>query len=72
MRIERESKPTRPQAAVEVLELGQALFEAVIEAASSPATGDAPDEPFPTEDVRAAAEEFFQALRLLLGLEVTS
>ena len=59
----------REQAAAEVLELGQALFDAVIEAAAQPAAADAPGQPFPAEDVRAAATEFFRALRLLLGVE---
>lgn len=59
---------TLQQTAFEVLELGQTLFDAVIEAASSSTAGDAPGEPFPTEDVRAAAAEFFRALRLLLGV----
>lgn len=59
----------RQQAAAEVLELGQTLFDAVIEAASGSPSADAPDEPFPAEDVRAAADEFFRALRVLLRLE---
>jgi hypothetical protein len=59
----------RQQAAAEVLELGQTLFDAMIETASSSAAGDAAGEPFPAEEVRAAAEEFFRALRLLLGLD---
>lgn len=57
------------QVKAEVLELGQTLFDAVIEAAASPAAGDAASEPFPAEEVRAAAGEFFHALRVLLGLE---
>lgn len=70
-----ETKPelsaaaVRQQAAAEVLELGQTLFDAVIEAASSSAAGDASGEPFPAEDVRAVANEFFLALRLLLEME---
>lgn len=56
-------------AAAEVLELGQTLFDAVIEVASGSTVEDALSEPFPTEDVRAAADEFFRALRVLLGLE---
>jgi hypothetical protein len=62
-----ETKPEQA-AAAEVLELGQTLFDAVIEAATSPPAGDTAREPFPAEDVRAAATEFFHALRLLLGL----
>lgn len=54
--------------AAEVLELGQMLFDAVIEAASRSGPENAPSEPFPAEDVRAAADEFFRALRVLLGV----
>lgn len=57
------------QVKAEVLELGQTLFDAVIEAAASPPARDAANEPFPAEEVRAAADEFFRALRLLLGLD---
>lgn len=58
----------RQRVAAEVLELGQALFEAIIEAATPPAdsAGDTEREPFPLEDARAAADEFFAALRMLL------
>jgi hypothetical protein len=65
--LSRESHPQQVKA--EVLELGQTLFDAVLEAAASPPAGEAASEPFPAEEVRAAAEEFFHALRLLLGLE---
>ncbi len=57
------------QVKAEVLELGQTLFDAVIEAAASPPAGDAAGELFPAEEVRAAADEFFRALRLLLGMD---
>ena len=54
--------------AAEVLELGQALFDAVIEAAAAPPPVEGETRgPFPTDDVRAAAEEFFTALRAPLG-----
>jgi hypothetical protein len=56
----------RQQMAAEVLHLGQALFDAVIATAAQPAARDEPDQPFPAEEVRAAAAEFFRALRLLL------
>jgi hypothetical protein len=53
--------------AAEVLELGQALFDTVIDAAAAPPPVEGETrEPFPTDDVRAAAEEFFIALRVLL------
>lgn len=63
--------PSEPQRiAAEVLELGQALFDAVIEAASAlPEADGSEDEGFPAEEMRAAASEFFRALRVLLGME---
>jgi hypothetical protein len=67
--IESQSEATYdPQrVAAEVLELGAALFDDVIDAAAAQ-SGNADAEPFPEADVRAAAAEFFTALRLLLGL----
>jgi hypothetical protein len=60
--------PARQRIAAEVLELGEALFDAAIDAAAR--------EPPPRDsdadalvEVRAAADQFFAALRLLLGLE---
>lgn len=53
----------------EVLELGQALFDAIIEAATAPLTDDASASghgPFPADDARAAADQFFTALQILL------
>lgn len=60
----------RRRVAGEVLELGQALFDTVIEAAAAPPPPDG-EEPavFPVDDVRAAADEFFAALRALLGAQ---
>lgn len=55
--------------AAEVLELGESLFEIALEAGShKPAEGEE-GEAFPTEEFRAATQEFFSALRLLLGIE---
>jgi len=52
----------------EILELGEALFDAVIEAAAqSKTTLNADDARFPEQDIRAAADAFFMALRQLLG-----
>jgi hypothetical protein len=60
----------RRQAALEVLGLGETLFDAVIDAAADrPATDEGSGEVFPAEDLRAAAVEFFRALRVLLGIE---
>ncbi len=65
----------RERVATEVLELGQSLFDVVIEAAanarneSNPVDETGARAPFPAEDVRAAADEFFAALRVLLQME---
>ncbi len=57
----------RQRVAAEVLELGAALFDDVIDVAARVLpNGDA--EPFPEAEIRAAADEFFVALRLLLNL----
>jgi hypothetical protein len=61
---------SRRQIAAEVLELGEALFDAAIDAATGGQLAAATDEPSPEAELRAAAEEFFTALRLLLGLEL--
>ena len=60
----------RSRIAAEVLELGETRFEAVVEAGVAGAAGGAASiRPHEAEEVRAAAAEFFSALRLLLGLE---
>jgi hypothetical protein len=53
----------------EVLELGEVLFDEVIKAAAKRPGESDEDEAFPVEEVRAAADEFFRALRLLLGTD---
>jgi len=56
------------QIATEILELGQALFDMLIEAASRPVAG--PEgQPFPTKEVSEATQQFFTSLRLLLKLD---
>ncbi len=47
----------------EVLELGESLFEVVLEA-----RGDEHSEVEEREEIRAATDEFFSALRLLLRI----
>lgn len=73
MRAANEGSPenkARQHVAAEILELGETLFDAVIDAAANrPNTVEGSGEPFPTEDFRAAADEFFRALRVLLGIE---
>jgi hypothetical protein len=62
--------PDRPadprRAAAEVVELGQSLFDAVIDVAAGRAPAD--PEGFPEDQLRGATEEFFRAVKLLLGL----
>lgn len=60
----------RHRIAAEVLELGETLFDAVLEAASHPAA-DAALDPFPESELRTAADEFFRAVRGLLGFQST-
>jgi DNA-binding MarR family transcriptional regulator len=52
----------------EVLELGETLFDAALDAAAGCAMKDA-EEPFPEKEMRTAADEFFRALRVLLRPE---
>jgi hypothetical protein len=62
----------RQRAAAEVLELGEMLFDTAIDAAlRQPTKGEDPDVSL-VEEMHAAADEFFTALRLLLGTELQS
>jgi hypothetical protein len=54
--------------ATEVLELGETLFDALLDLASDSAKA-AASEPLPDNELRTAADEFFQALRVLLVLD---
>jgi len=57
---------TRQRAAAEVIELGEMLFDTAIDvAARRPEEGEANDTAL-IEEMRATADEFFTALRLLL------
>ena len=58
----------RRRIAAEVLELGETLFDAVLDAAAA-RSGAEESEPLPEAELRTAAEEFFHAVRLLLRLE---
>jgi hypothetical protein len=56
----------RQRAAAEVIELGEMLFDSAIDVATQrPLEGEASDTAL-IEEMRAAANEFFNALRLLL------
>jgi hypothetical protein len=54
--------------AAEIVELGETLFDAILDAAAA-RSGAEESEPLPEAEFRRAAEEFFQTLRVLL--EVT-
>jgi|GEM_PF-1518890 len=65
--VENSSKDrVRQETAAEVIELGEMLFDTMIEAAQQPAQDKENDAPL-IEEMRATADEFFTALRLLLG-----
>jgi len=62
----------RQHAAAEVIELGEMLFDTAIDAAvRQPAKGEEIDASL-IEEMRAAADEFFTALRILLEAEQQS
>jgi hypothetical protein len=62
------SKDERQRAAAEVIELGEMLFDTAIDAAAQqPLEGEASDASL-IEEMRAAADEFFTALQLLLEI----
>jgi hypothetical protein len=63
------SEEGRQRMAAEVLELGQSLFETALEAGNHHSAGKQEGEVYPTEEIRATAQEFFTALRLLLRIE---
>ena len=59
----------REQVIAEVLELGEMLFDTVIDAEEHRPAGDEASDASLIEEMRAAANEFFTALRLLLETE---
>jgi len=56
-------------AAAEVLELGEMLFDTAIDAVIQRPVQDKGGDASFVEEMRSAADEFFVALRLLLGVE---
>ena len=59
----------RHHLATELLELGEMLFDTAIDAAAQRPTGEETSDTTSIEEMRAAADEFFTALRLLLENE---
>ena len=67
-RVEKSSRDlSRQEIAAEVLELGEMLFDTAIDAAAQRPAGEQVEDAAFVEEMRAAADEFFTALRLLLG-----
>jgi hypothetical protein len=64
-----EKDSSRQRAAAEVLELGEMLFDTAIDTATRRSVISEEPEALFVEEMRAAADEFFMALRLLLGAE---
>ena len=60
------------RAAAEVIELGEMLFDTAIAAVEHRPAGDEASDASLIEEMSAAANEFFTALRLLLGTEQDS
>ena len=66
-RVEKSDRDlSRQEIAAEVLELGEMLFDAAIDAATQRPAGEEVGDGGFVEEMRAAADEFFTALRLLL------
>jgi hypothetical protein len=63
------NEENRQRMAVEVLELGQSLFETALEVGNHHLVEKQEGEAYLTEEIRATAHEFFTALRLLLRIE---
>ena len=61
----KDTSAKQKQIAAEILELGEMLFDTMIEAAQQPTQDKENDAPL-IEEMRATADEFFTALRLLL------
>jgi hypothetical protein len=64
------SDEIRQHAAAEVLELGEMLFDTAIDAATRQPAKSNDSSASLVEEMRTAADEFFMALRLLLGIEL--
>src|ERR1700692_3607210 len=65
-RVEKSSRDlSRQEIAAEVLELGEMLFDTAIDAATQRPAGEEVGDAVFVEEMRAAADEFFTALRLL-------
>ncbi len=58
----------REQVIAEVLELGEMLFDTAIDAVEHRPAGDEANDASLIEEMRAAANEFFTAVRLLLEI----
>ena len=68
--MEPSQSTSRQRLAAEVLELGESLFETALEAGNNQSSASEEDETYPVDELREATQEFFSALRLLLGIEI--
>lgn len=59
---------TRQHLAAEMIEIGESLFELALEAGTHQPTEGKETTAYPIEEIQAATNEFFTALRLLVGL----
>ena len=69
-KVETSQNASKQRLAAEVFELGESLFETALEAGIHQSSAGEEGEAYPIDELRAAAQEFFSALRLLLGIEI--
>lgn len=63
-----DHQETRRHLAAEIIELGESLFEMALEAGTRQPEESEGTTVYPIEEIQAATNEFFTALRLLLGV----
>jgi len=69
-KVETSQNASKQRLAVEVLELGESLFETALEAGSHQSSTGDEGQAYPIDELQTATQEFFSALRLLLGIEI--
>ncbi len=66
--VNQHNSEIRQRLAAEVIELGENLFEMALEVGTHQPTEGEETTAYPIEEIQAATNEFFTALRLLLGV----
>ena len=66
--VNQDNSEIRQRLAAEVIELGENLFEMALEVGTHQPTQGEETMAYPIEEIQAATNEFFIALRLLLGV----